>query len=370
VFKIKVAIIGAGTSGMSCAIELERNGISPDIFERNNFVGEYNPHVSAFLGIITRPVADPVKYINENLGIKINSLNKFKKVIHYTPNNQVTVTAPLGDFFIRGKEKNSIQWQLYSQIKTPVNFKSFVTPEELEDKYDYVVVADGHWAAPTRYGIWNEVLKSWLKGGIFEGDFEVNTLKIWLNKDLNKGTYSYLVPYNSKKAVIAHVVQGIEHSELEANWNEFLENNDILKKNNLTETWELPHHSGIVTTHKVRNVYFVGASGGGAEPFLGFGQFNAIYSGVMAAKSIVHGTDINLLLNEITRKSQQLLKFRSLLNSATNKGLDTLLTVMKIPGIRSLAYRTHIDVIKYLSKCIEFASVLNKKWSVKTLGGK
>ncbi len=38
---LKVAIIGAGTSGLSCAIELERHGIYPEIFERNSFIGEY-----------------------------------------------------------------------------------------------------------------------------------------------------------------------------------------------------------------------------------------------------------------------------------------------------------------------------------------
>lgn len=32
-FSVKVAIIGAGTSGLSCAIELEKHGIYPVIFE-------------------------------------------------------------------------------------------------------------------------------------------------------------------------------------------------------------------------------------------------------------------------------------------------------------------------------------------------
>ena len=32
---IKVAVIGAGIAGLSCAIELERHGITPVIFEKN-----------------------------------------------------------------------------------------------------------------------------------------------------------------------------------------------------------------------------------------------------------------------------------------------------------------------------------------------
>ena len=37
---MRVAIIGAGLSGLSCALELERHGIKPDIFEKKDYVGE------------------------------------------------------------------------------------------------------------------------------------------------------------------------------------------------------------------------------------------------------------------------------------------------------------------------------------------
>ena len=93
---MKVAIIGAGTSGLSCAFELERNGIFPTIFERNDFIGDYHPHVSGLINVITQPVADPIKYMDKKLGIKLKPLNLFRKVIHYSPNNQVNVTGPLG----------------------------------------------------------------------------------------------------------------------------------------------------------------------------------------------------------------------------------------------------------------------------------
>ena len=113
VFDMKVAIIGAGTSGLSCAIELERNGINPVIFERNGFIGEPYPHVSAFLGLITRPASDPIKYMDKKLGIKLKPLNQFRKVIHYSPNNQVTVTGHLGYFMIRGMGENDVKTQLH-----------------------------------------------------------------------------------------------------------------------------------------------------------------------------------------------------------------------------------------------------------------
>lgn len=346
---MKVAIIGAGTAGLACAIELERQGISPVIFERNDFIGEYHPHVSAFLGLITRPVSDPIKYINQQMRIKIKPLNPFRKVIHHSPNNQFTVTGDLGYFMIRGKEESSIKNQLHNQVKSPVNFNSFVQPEDLENEFDYIVVADGHWASPTRYGIWQEKLRAWLKGGIFAGNFEDDTLEMWLDNELTKGVYIYLAPYSKNKAVIAQVVQNIEHEELNDYWHRFLQTHDILKKYDMLESWELPHHTGSVTTNRVGKIYFIGAAGGSAEPFLGFGQFHAIVSGVMAARSIAQGTDINQLLTALTKKNEALGTLRPLLNNATNQDLDRLLAFMKTPGIRSLIYRTNIDIITLLS---------------------
>ncbi|MFZ5643068.1 MAG: FAD-dependent oxidoreductase [Bacillota bacterium] len=346
---MKVAIIGAGTAGLSCAIELERNGIHPTIFERNDFIGEYHPHVSAMLDLIVRPAEDPIKFLDHKLGIKLKPLNKFKKVIHYSPNNEVAVTGQLGYFLIRGKEENSVKNQLHHSVKSQVHFNCFVQPEDIQKNFDYIVVADGHWTAPKRYGIWQEVMRTWVKGGIFAGDFEEDTLKMWLDNELTHGVYIYSAPYSKNKGVIAHVVQNIRHEELNAYWHRFLESREILKKYDLLETWELPHHAGTVSTNKVGKVFFVGTAGGGVEPFLGFGQFNAIFSGVMAAKSIVKGIDINPLLKGLRKKSNDLLVLRKLLNAATNKDFDRLLTAMKTPGFRSLVYKTNIDIIKILS---------------------
>lgn len=364
-----MAIIGAGTSGLSCAIELERNGVTPVIFERNGFIGEYHPHVSAFLQLIARPAEDPLGYLHRQLGVRLDPLNRLEKVIHYSPNNQATVSGSLGYLMVRGKEDYSVQDQLHKQVKAPVHFNSFVRPEDLEKEFDHVVVADGTWITPKKYGIWQEIMSTWVKGGIFEGDFEEHTLKMWLDNELTKGVYIYSAPYDRHKAVIAHVVQNIEHEELNSYWQRFLKTHDILKNHNMLESWELPHHSGFVSTNRLGKLYFVGTAGGGVEPFLGFGQFNAVVTGVMAARSITQGTDINYLLKDLRKKAQELNTLRPLLNKATNQDLDRLLAILKTPGLRPIVYNTDIDIIKLLSEGLKLAGIADKKPVPSAKGG-
>jgi digeranylgeranylglycerophospholipid reductase len=179
---------------------------------------------------------------------------------------------------------------------------------------------------------------------------------MWLDNELTKGVYIYSAPYDKNKAVIAHVIQNIEHEDLQGYWHKFLNSYGILKKYNMLETWELPHIAGFVTANKVGKIYFIGAAGGGVEPFLGFGQYNAMITGVMAARSIAYNVDINFLLGNIRKKSKELVTLRPLLDAATNDDLDKLLTFMKTPGLRSLIYNTDIDIIKHISNGLKLVS--------------
>ena len=57
---MKVAIIGAGISGLSCAIELQRHGIKPTIFEKTKTLGDKPGNLVATLRMFHRSLRNPI----------------------------------------------------------------------------------------------------------------------------------------------------------------------------------------------------------------------------------------------------------------------------------------------------------------------
>lgn len=55
---MKIAIIGAGLSGLSCALELERNGIIANVFERDSSTGWPFSEVGFWPEILLRDYGD------------------------------------------------------------------------------------------------------------------------------------------------------------------------------------------------------------------------------------------------------------------------------------------------------------------------
>jgi hypothetical protein len=74
-------------------------------------------------------------------------------------------------------------------------------------------------------------------------------------------------------------------------------------------------------------------------------------------------------LKDIHKKSRELSALRPLLNAADNKDFDRLMTIMKTPGLRSLVYRTDIDIIKILSTGLRLVAY-EKKIASQIKGGK
>lgn len=343
---MKVAIIGAGLAGLYCAHELERLGIKPVIFEKNSYIGESINHVTAVLDITHRPIRDMINYLSKNFHIDIQPLTTVNILEHHSPNKITTLKGSYGYFFKYSKEADSLKNQIYGKLKhTKVYFNEVGDYEKLSKKFDYVVIANGNSKYPEELGIWQEWLRAYVRGAVILGDFDPNKLVMWINKDYFKNGYAYLTPFDRHRATIALITSDVNEKEVDRFWELFIYGENI--KNPIVEEFTMLHSSGFVYPHQLGNMIFTGNAGGGVEPFLGFGHFNAATMGVAAARTIALGWNYEKQIRSIMNRNDETRRLRRMYEMMTNNQYDMLVTAMGIPGVNKLLYSTNLHISKY-----------------------
>lgn len=344
---MKVAIIGAGIAGLSCAFQFEKyKNISVDLYEANSYIGDNHNHVTAIMRIFHKSHGDSMKYFRDKLGLEIEPLHKLNRVIHFSPNNKKVINGDLGYFLSRGRMHNSVKNQIYRQLdRTNVIFNTCADYRELQQKYDYVILANGDINYTNELGCYQEWISPLIVGATVYGDFRKDTLKVWFNRKYCHKGYVYLTPFNENKAFIGLVVTDIKKHEAYRYFKLFLAMENI--ENVVDEEFIIKHKTGFVYPHNFDNLYFVGSAAGGIDPFLGFGQMNAFITGAKAAKSIALEKNYENLIKNQVDLNLDLYELRNMFNHIYNHDYNKLLNIITFPGIHSLLYKSNIDFIKY-----------------------
>lgn len=352
---MKVAVIGAGVSGLSAAISLEKYGIIPDVFEIKPKVGELFNHVAGLLHVINRPINDPLKYLDNTFGIRIAPLNVLNKIIMHGPTVTATVkSSKLGYMFLRGQGTSSVENQMYEKLTASVNFNVNADYKKLKIEYDYVIVATGNHQIAKETGCWQELISTWVRVANVIGKFDTNALIMWVNTLYCKSGYVYLVPFNENRAVLVMIVPYITKDELQHYWDAFLKIEKI--DMDIVNTVDLQHTSGNCFPHRYENLFFIGNAGGAIEPFLGFGMFNSVISGALAAKSIIRSSDFEKEMISLTNANMKMLEFRKAFDLMNNDKFDKLIRLLAFPPVKKLVYDTNFNVIKYGSLITKYTS--------------
>ncbi len=343
---MRVAIIGAGVAGLACAHELEKYGVVADVYEKNSFIGEEISHVSCMLGIIHRPVRDPLEYLNSRFGFGLEPLNTVNTIVQYSANKKTIINGKLGYFLERGKTKGDLKLQLYSKLKFPnVFFNKVGDYEELLKQYDYVVDSSGLHNVPKELGCWQDRLQACERGSVVLGDFDPNTLYFWLNEEICKSGYGIMTPFNEKKAFLSLVVPWVTLKEIDNYWDLFLQMVNV--RYTIVEEFRLERLSGYVYPHRLGNLFFAGNSGGGLDPLLGFGTFFSMFMGVCAARSMVKGWDYERQIRDVIKTTENMYILRQAIEKFTDKDYDRLVSIIGIPGVKRIMYSTPMNTIKY-----------------------
>lgn len=337
---MKIAIIGAGVSGFSCAYELARNGIVPVIFEKKSYIGDVMEYACIWPGQITFPAEDPLEdpllFLKESFSMEIVPAENLNEIVIISPRKKMKVRGNLGYIFKRGKEIYSLENQLACKSKVPVLFDTFADMNEMRGSFDRIIVATGNNSIAKQLHVWTDTFVAQARVATALGDFDTSSVNMWLNTEYSKNAFCYLIPNNPKEASLVMIVNGITHHELDYYWQRFLKIERI--RYQIIEIRDTQHTCGFVRPLEKDRVYFIGNTGGFTDDLIGVGAFNAILSGIYAAKAILENKSYDDLCKPLYREVIRLHEYRKAMNTMENEEFDALVSLMGAPVIKQYLY--------------------------------
>ncbi len=352
---MKVAIIGAGLSGLACAYTLEKNGISPVIFERRDAIGQQPAFAALMARVTVRSKGDPLKYIQKKYGLRLMPLSHVGHIVMHSKNNRADVRGSLGYAFKRGRENFSIENQIAARLKSPVIFNTGVTADSIKDDFDHVVVACGNAYEAKKLGVWTDTFVSKTRVSVVSGRFDPYSATIWFNNDCCKNGFAFLIPISTTEATLALITDGLAPEPLDRSWQRFIEAEKI--KHPVVRQTDIDGCCGLVSAFQKGNVYLTGDSAGLLDDVLGVGCFNAVESGAFAADAIAHSKNYDRMVRPLAKDIAKLHEIKKLLNKFGDDDYDRLLSAVTVPGIKQLIYR---NPLMKLSSAFPVARYFNR----------
>lgn len=339
---MKIAIIGAGLAGLSCAGELIKNGIYPAIFEKKSCIGKDYLLSTTTLRFLDRTYRTSVKYLNRRYNLNLKPFSPLREVTMIAPQKKTIVRGKLGYVYMRGERKDSLENQLAQNLNANISFDTYVNIDDIKNDFDYVIVATGDEVISKKLGVWTTTFNVCSRVAVVLGKFKIDSSKMWVNKDYSKSCYGYISPYSTKEARLLLSVDNITAYEMDYYWDKFINEENL--SYSIIETKDIEYGIGTTSTAKIDNIYLTGNSAGVIDDFLGFGAVNAIESGILAAKAIIENLDYNELLKPMKKHVAKLHDFRKAINNFDNKDFNRLISFLGLPVIKQLIY--NIPLIK------------------------
>jgi digeranylgeranylglycerophospholipid reductase len=355
--KLKVAILGAGLSGLSCALELERNGIVPVIFERDAKIGWMWTSVTFWPNVFYNTFGDTRKYLLEQYKIDFIPIANENSITMKSPNKKIKINGNLGLNIARGNLDNSFSNQLSSQLtQTAVYLNSKEDYKNLSKEYDYVVVATGKDSEAREMGVWEDEGVVNIVTALVNGSFTPSESEIYFDTEYAGTGYGRLSSYNSSSAVIGLYTIGLNEIDLLKNFRDFLRKESLDRYECVVRNILPIFTNGKVNKFSIGNVLLAGRSAGLTERVLGCGGFEALISGTLAARAIANGDDYDKLVKPLQDHVENISSYRKIIDKFTNDDFDKLISALEIPGVKQIIYNTGIsfsDIIGSVLKNIQ-----------------
>lgn len=296
---------------------------------------------------INLPITDVFYYLSLNHEIPLQPTLPIRKIQFHSANEQATITGDIGYITVRGNHERSLENQLAKLVKSKIKYDQKPDYQQLKKKFDKIIVATGDPQTTKNLNQWQQTdVSVKIIGATIEGEFEPTTVKMWLNNNFAPQGYGYFLPIGNKLASIA-IATPHDIVDWETLWDKFLAqlNFDFRIK----DTFQIDHYEiGRAKTQQFDNTYIIGHAGGFIMPFLGFGQFTSIESGILVAKALVKNKNYNKLTKNLRKDYKTSYKLRKIMAKMNNSQLDKLVKTLNNNTVKRMFLQRKINVAKIL----------------------
>lgn len=288
-------IIGAGPAGSSAALKAAKEGLEVILVDKKPRIGE-RPHCGEFVpyqlfmehDLNRNAIVKQVDYLETWI---LESKSEFRFLKSLIPSKGFIIDRPKFDRNLADEAATSGAF-----IMSSASFVAFedqkclinAAGEYLMVKAEFVVAADGAYSA-VRKKMGMET-KDCLVGCQFEVplNHDISNAMVFLDRDLFGG-YGWLFPKGSTANLGIGMITGADNSAASAlrNFSSLLTEIGLTKKGWLARKGGVIPYRGIRMPLTKDNVLFCGDAAGLAHPITGAGISQAVYSGYLAAQSIV-----------------------------------------------------------------------------------
>ena len=126
-------------------------------------------------------------------------------------------------------------------------------------------------------------------------------------------------------------------------FNKFIEMENLSQLKFLTYVKPPVTLTGRVKKANVGNILLIGSATGLKDRLIGVGAYNAIISGILAARSIIQNKDYDELIKPLKQDVDNISVLRDVVDKFSNEDFDRLLTLLGLPAVKQLIYNTSIN---------------------------